>query len=367
MKILHIISSSGFYGAEQVLLNLVSLLKEDGHKPYLICLKNRTKPDPQIHVQAQKQGISSKVVNCRHKLDLGAIKEIKQFVKQENIKIIHSHGYKSDFYGLIAAKLVRIPIVATLHLWTQETARDRFYEWLDKRLIKRMNHLIPVSPLINNQLKALKIADNKVTLIPNGIDVDKFNSARVNTNLRHRFGLNDDLVIGTVGRLAQQKGQTYLIKAFKELSGTKGLKLLIVGDGYLKESLHKEVKELGIENDVVFTGAQKDIEAAYNSMNIFVLPSINEGLPLALLEAMSMGFAVIATKVGAIPYVMQDRAEGMLVSPGSIKELKEAIFTLIKDSALRKQMGEKAREKVKSAFSLETFYQKYIEVYNRLS
>jgi len=367
MKILHIISSSGFYGAEGVLLNLVSMLKKDGHQPHLVCLKNKNRPDPQIHLRAKQDGISSQVICCRRKLDFAAIKEIREFICRENIQLVHTHGYKSDFYGLIAAKLAKVPIIATLHLWTQESAKDKLYEWLDKFTIERMDHLVCVSPVIAEQLKSLGIAENKTSLIPNGIDTDKFNSKEVKADLRDGLNLDGNLVIGTVGRLVRQKGQAYLLEAFKELAKNKDFKLLIVGDGHLKMSLKKQVKKMGIEGEVIFAGAQKDVAAAYNTINIFVLPSIDEGLPLALLEAMSMGLAVIATKVGAVTDVINSQEEGLLVSPGNSEELKQAISVLIKDSKMRKQMGKKAREKVISSFSLQSCYQKYLEIYKKFS
>lgn len=366
MRVLQLISSSGFFGAENVLLNLGRLLKEHGNNPYLICLKNASKHGPEVHLQAQKQGLPSRVISCRHRLDIKVIKRIKDFIKQERIEVIHSHGYKSNFYGLIASKLSGVPIVATLHGWIGETKKSRFYEKLDKWIIRRMNHLVAVSPMICEELADLKLNGTPSTFVANGVDTEKFNPNKVIGDVRKEFGLGDSLVIGAVGRLSQEKGHSYLINAFKNIySQLPSAKLLIVGDGPLRDSLQPTVHSPQLKDKVIFAGKRDNLPAIYKSMDIFVLPSLKEGLPLVLLEAMSMRLPVIATKVGGIPYVM-NKDEGILVSPGNIEELKSSILLLLKDSSLRRRMGEKAREKILSCFSLRSFYQKYIDIYKNV-
>ena len=366
MKVLHIISSSGFYGAENVLINITRALKDNKHSPYLICIKGARKPDPEIHSQAKKNKVPSMIISCSSKLDISAVMKIRGFIKKEGIQILHAHGYKSNIYGLIASKLARVPIIVTNHLWTGETRAVRFYEWLDRLIINNMNHIVSVSPLIMEELKALHIKDERKSLILNGIDTEYFNPSGVRKGMRDDLKVNGDLVIGTVGRLCRQKGQAYLIKAFKELCELDGhIKLIIAGDGDLKEQLVDEVKELKLEDKVIFVGTQKDMVSLYNSLDIFVLPSLTEGLPMVMLEAMSMKLPVVATRVGGIPDVIQ-KNEAILVSPQEVGELKDAVLRLMHNPLLRKEMGEMARARVVSDFSLDAFGKKYIGIYEKV-
>lgn len=205
MNILHIISSSGIYGAERVLLNLVTALKAREHSPYVICLKNDSKPEPLLHTELKNKGVASQVLSCRHKFDISIINSLKRFMKEQGIELIHSHGYKANLYGAIVSKLTRTPIVATIHGWTQENHRVRFYERVDKFVIRGMDHLIPVSPLLSEELRKIGCSEKKITFIPNAIDTDKFNPSAVDGNVRNIFGLQGAFVIGTVGRLSSEE------------------------------------------------------------------------------------------------------------------------------------------------------------------
>lgn len=365
MHILHLISSRGFYGAENVVLNLGKALKIDHHIPYVACLNGLGKSAPEIYSRAQKEGMRSEIITCRHKFDFKALSTLNRLIKEERIDIIHSHGYKSNLYGLIASKLSGVPIMATLHGWTGEDKKIRLYEKLDKWIIKKIDHLVSVSPSMSKELEKIGISNGEVTFIPNAIDTDRFNSLNAKDNVCQELGIPENsVVIGTVGRLNYEKGHIYLIRAIKDICyQMPKVKLLIVGDGHLKENLKKEAQDLGIGKNVLFTGARKDIVSVYKSMDIVVLPSLTEGSPLVLLEAMSMGLPVIATRVGGIPSVVE-KGVGILVSPASDEELKKAILFLLKDSSLRNTMGERARQKIVSQYSIDTFYKKYTDLYS---
>ncbi len=364
MKLLHIISSAGIFGAENVLLNLNRVFQDNQITSYLICLKNFYRPDPEIHFEAKKQGFKSKVFICKNKFDIQTLFKIKHFIKKEEIQIIHSHGYKSNLYGLVASRLSRVPIIATLHGWTSDTSKVRLYERLDRWIIKKMDHLVCVSLSIKKKLEGLGLDNGRITFIPNVIDADKFDPDKAKDGLRQEFNLQDNPVMGIVGRLNYEKGHIYLLRAMKDIcSRIPTAKLLIVGDGVLKEELKKEAEYLGISGNVIFTGIRKDMASVYKSLDIFILPSLTEGLPLALLEAMSMKLPVIATGVGGVPEVLSEN-EGILIPPKDAGILKRSILSLLADRALRKELGENARKKILSGFSLSSLFQKYMQIYS---
>jgi len=366
MRVLHLISSSGYFGAENVALNLMNSLKDDRNSPHLLCLKNSGKPDPSVHLEAERQGISTDVISCNKRFDMGAIGKIRDFINENNIDVVHSHGYKSNLYGVIASRMAHVPIMTTLHGWMAEDYKARFYEMLDKLVIKGMNHVVSVSPTINEEVEGAGVNVSKVSYIPNGIDTDKFDPSNDGPDMRAIFGMEDALIIGTVGRLGPEKGHLYLLSAFQEISSmVPEARLLMVGGGYLEEILEEKARDLGIREKVEFVGNQHDMVSMYKTMDIFVLPSLIEGMPMVLLEAMSMELPVIASEVGGVPHVVA-KGEGILVPPRDINELRYAMFRLLKDRDLRKKIGKEARKKILRNYSLQSFYKRYTDTYKKI-
>ncbi|MBF0217289.1 MAG: DUF3473 domain-containing protein [Candidatus Omnitrophica bacterium] len=365
MRILFIISSKGFYGAENVVSNLAGVMKKNGGEPYLICLKSASRNDPEIHAKALSQGIESRVIVCKRKLDIKAILEIRSFIKKKKIDLLHTHNYKSDVHGFIAARLAGVPVMATLHGWTSENGKVRVYEMIDRFFQRRMDALVAVSPEIFSGARGLGISPDKITLIHNAVDTVLFDPVRGNRSLREKIGLLDCFVAGTAGRLAREKGQIYLLKAFKEVCRSVGnVRLLIAGDGDQRESLMALTSLLGIKDKVIFSGEQRDMPSVYKCMDVFILPSLTEGVPMALLEAMSMGLPVIASRVGGIPDII-DRGGGLLVEPGDVKGLTGAILTVMKRRVMRSRMAAKGRERVINEYSLDNFYARYRGAYDK--
>ena len=367
MRIVHIISSLGVFGAESVLLNIISALENNKDEPYLICLKNKNKLEPKIYTRAKEAGVPVKIISCINRFDVGAISLIVKFIKKRQIEVIHTHNYKSNMYGVIAAKFAKVPVVCTLHGWVAENSKVRFYEFIDRLIIRRMDHIVTVSPAIRKDIEISGINPKKITYIPNAVDVNRFSCSHKSSDLRQKLGLKNSLVVGAIGRLVPEKGHKYLLKAFKGISSAvPAAKLLMVGDGYLKDDLMAQAQNLGISDKVVFVGIQDDIVSVYEAIDVLVLSSLTEGLPLVILEAMSMKVPVVASAVGSIPYIINN-GEGILVEPKNIEELERAMFVALHDKALGRRMGEKAREKVTTNFSLEIFSQNYINLYKRIA
>lgn len=365
MRVLHLISSSGFYGAENVLLNLAKSLKEDGCEPCVVCIKGASRPDPEIYLRAEREGIKSKIVYGRRRLDFKIIRQIQNIVKEEGVDLIHSHGYKSNFYGLTAARRSGVPIISTIHLWTGETMKLRFYEYLDRRwMVRKMDHVVLVSPTFRDDVKKSNLASARISYIPNGIDTETFNPSNIHSDLRGELGLNNSLVIGNVARLNQEKGHHHLIEAFeKAQSEIPNARLLIIGDGPLEDDLRAEVNSRALTGKVIFTGKRKDMPSLYKAMDIFAMSSLKEGMPMALLEAMSMELPVITTDVGAVPYIISNNENGIMIKAENPGILAEKIVSLLKDASMRKRLGWEARRTVLSNFSSASLYRRYFEIY----
>jgi glycosyltransferase involved in cell wall biosynthesis len=228
---------------------------------------------------------------------------------------------------------------------------------------------IPVSKALEKYMvRYCRINPAKVTAVYAGIDLDKFNIRREKEEidkLGEGFGLKkNDLVIGTVGRLEPRKGYRYLLESAVQVSKTyPQVKFLLVGDGELRDELEDLAKKLEITSKIIFAGLAQDVSSILSLLDIFVLPSLDEGLGIVILEAMAAGLPVIATDVGGIPEIVRDGETGLLVEPGNPSVLTSAITRLLGDKEYALTLGE-AGKKYAGQFSSKVMVEKIEEIYD---
>jgi glycosyltransferase involved in cell wall biosynthesis len=363
-----------------------------------VAIKNSHNPHLEVIEEAEKKNIPSLFVECRRRFDITAIKKLIAVIKQYKINIIHTHNYKANFLGCIAAKMAKVPIVATNHLWTHSNLKLRFYEFIDSFILRYfINQVVAVSDSIKEDMLKRGIPSSKIKVIFNGIDVSNNGPSRkVATLPRDRQSMFHNqqptenrlqeekhnslntirsplsanrysIIIGVVGRLSIEKGHRYLLEAFaKIVKKNHDVKLLIVGKGLQRERLADSVQRLGLEEKVMFAGYQKDIDKVYREIDILVQPSLREGLPLTILEAMSYGLPIIATNVGGVAGLIKNKKTGILINSGSSDEIYNALMVLIKDVDLRKKLGENGRKFVRENYSLEKMIGEYRGVYEEV-
>lgn len=366
MKILQLISSAGFFGAESVVLELSKELNSQNIENIIGVFENFQNPHAEIAQYAKENNLKATVFECNGKVDLKTLYDIKRFIKKNEIDIIHTHGYKSNIYGILIAKILKKPIISTCHNWISDDLKTKTYYRIDKFMLPKFNEIIAVSDEIENELLRNKVQKNKITLIFNGINISKFSNN--NRDVKSEFNIsNGTKIIGTIARFTPEKGLFNFLQAAKEISNSfPDVIFMFVGDGPLREDLAKKTVELGIREKVIFTGIRNDMPEVYNTIDIFVLPSLKEGLPMVLLEAMAAKKPVIATKVGAIPKVIEDKKEGILTSPDSVEELKDAITYLLKNKEFSEKLSKNAYDKVSREFSSKIMCERYLEIYKEV-
>jgi len=367
MKILHLISSSGLLGAEHVLLELAEHSKRAGLKVAIGVFENHKNSNSELAKVASTLGLEVQIFPCRWRFDPKTILLIRAFIYREQISILHSHGYKGNFYALMATR-GKIPWVVTNHNWTRTTFNLKVYALLDLLLIRFAKKVVTVSDEIAIKLHQWGVSSQKIIVIDNGIDLQRFSNQKRNNLLKEYFGIKEESkVIGTIARLTKEKGHIYLIEAAKNIvSGFPGTKFLFVGDGSERERLEKRVMQLGLKDKVIFTGQRNDVIDILSFLDIFVLPSITEGLPIALLEALASRLPVVATSVGAVPKVIIDRETGLLIEPGSPESLRGAISELLSNQERARQFGNQAYRKVEKEFSAKSMAEHYFDFYSKI-
>jgi glycosyltransferase involved in cell wall biosynthesis len=230
-------------------------------------------------------------------------------------------------------------------------------------VLKRFSAIAAVSDAVKECLLQTGIPAEKIRIIPNGIDVQAFERAEALPELRS----SEEKVIGVVARLDLKKGFAYLLAAVRELKNfSHRFKVVIVGEGPDRKAIEQMIERYGLQETVLLAGQQSNMPGAYAAIDIFVLPSLNEGLPMTVLEAMAASRLVIATRVGAIPSVIEDGKTGLLVDPGDTAGLRDAIARLLSDADLCRRMAVQAHEWVTRHFTADAMARQYRPLYEEV-
>ena len=368
MNVLHLRSSGGMFGAEGVILNLSRELNSMGHKSHIVCLRSSKNPHTELVDAAHDIGLNAEAVDCNGRIDFKAIKELKAIIEDKGIDIVHCHDYKANLHCVFATpnKVVKI---TTNHLWTSETFMLRLYETFDGFLGNCFHRIVGVSDKITEQVKKFLIDKKRAITIYNGIDLERYApSVEKKVILRDKLGLSDDnLLLGAVGRLSVQKGYPYLLEALSLIKDEfPHVRLVFVGAGPEHDHLKEIVEKLALTDIVRFAGIQKDMPDVYRSIDALVMSSISEGLPLVLLEALAMKVPVVATKVGAIPKVVENRVTGLLCESEDVKGLAQQLRCVILDANLRESITASGRKLMEEKLSAQAMARQYEDIYKEV-
>jgi glycosyltransferase involved in cell wall biosynthesis len=363
MKILHLVSSGGYYGKESVIVNLCSALGKLGCVAEVGAFLNTHAPNDEVVTRAHRQHLPARMFTCRGRVDPRMVRTIRDHILSQQIDLVHTHDTKADLYGYLAARWAGCPLFATCHLWFSSSVRHRIYSTLDRFVLRYFDGIIGVSSHIGGTLRNSGVPQDKVAVIANGIDFSPFLSLKDASSCRE-FG--SDLTIGIVGRLASQKGHPFFFAAARGiLDKFPRAKLVVVGEGPDRRQLEGLAQKLGIAGRVYFAGYRDDMPTVYAGLDLIVMPSLDEGLPMTLLEAMAARCAVVASAVGAVPEVIDHGQTGLLVEPGNANELEQAMLLLSNDAGLRNRIAQNARQSV-SRFSSERMARNYLDFYRRM-
>lgn len=303
----------------------------------------------------------------------GLVRRIRTYVKRHQIAVVHSHSVRARVVA--AAALLGLndtKHVDTMHHLYHPTDRrwGRLFTFVDRTSLYFPDHLITVSYKMYREVMAMPLVDAKrLTAIQNAIECDLFYKPDLREACREEFGFNLDVpVLGYTGQIRKLKGIDRLLQSFAQvLDRYPDARLMIVGDGEQRRDLEKMAQGLGIADAVTWTGFRQDIPRLLSAMDIFVLPSSNEGLSLSILEAMAAGKAVVVTDVGGAQEIVADQESGLVIPPDSVSALYEAMDSLLADPAERVRMGREARQTTCKRFSVAEMVSAYQEVYENLA
>ncbi len=353
-RVIHIITSLNFGGAERMLLDLTRGLKEEGYDVSVATVVG----GGLMVGDFSEAGVEVKIFRKRGKIGLGVIWQICRYLRRERPAIVHTHLFGGDTWGRIAAILARVPvIISTEHNTnTDEGGMKRFVKKFLSFFTKK---IVAVSGAVKDYSVSVDhIKIKKIEVIQNGIDVSQF------ANIPEKK-FNSPPVIGVIGRLEPQKGHEYLFEALN-LIKTIPWVLWVVGDGSLKNDLERLAKDLSLRERIIFLGARRNIPEILSQTDIFVLPSLWEGLGLALLEAAAAGKPVVASRVGGVLEIIEDGKNGILVEAKNVKSLAEGLEHVLLGENEAHEMGRAAREAVVEKFSAGKMVELYKKLYKNI-
>jgi glycosyltransferase involved in cell wall biosynthesis len=282
MKILHMISSGGMYGAEAVILNISRTLNEGPHRSLLGVFLNSSNPNLQLHESAVRQGIESHLIPCNGQIDLSAIVGIRGLVSRTGADVVHAHGYKADIYVYWALRVLGIPFVSTCHNWLDNDRMTYFYGVMDRFILRRYPRIVAVSEDVRQRLLKAGVRAGKISLIRNGIDLRLFDHAVA--VVKDELGWTAYPLVGLVGRLSIEKGiDIFLLAAARVLGQLPDAKFVVAGDGPDRAELDALIDKLGIRGSVQMLGRRDEMPSLYASLDVMVSASRQEGLPIAIL------------------------------------------------------------------------------------
>jgi glycosyltransferase involved in cell wall biosynthesis len=368
MKILHLISSGGVYGAEAVILNLLRTTQEGENRSVLGVFLNSSHPNTELHDSAIAAGIESHTIACSGRLDWSVLERIRGLARKVNADVVHAHGYKADVYVYLALRKEGTPLISTCHTWHDTTLSDRIYGVIDRCVLRNFGGVVAVSEDVKGRFLMSGGAQEKVRCIRNGIDLRPFDRNRLkhrNSDKRHCEGR--PLFVGVACRLAREKGvDLFLQMAERVLAELPTTRFVIAGDGPERPMLEAMVETMGIGASVDLIGRCNDMPGFLASLDLLVSSSRSEGLPIVLLEAMASRLPIVATAVGAVPSVVRDGLTGVLVPPNDVDSLTEGVVRTLRNEALRRQFGEAGRILIAEEFSAERMTAEYLQLYQQV-
>jgi len=359
-KILHLITGLEIGGAEMMLLKTLPRMQEDFDNR-VCCIRGHGP----IGKKLEKAGVPVYYLNLKNIFDLGIILRFKKIIKEFQPKILVTYLIHADLFGRIFGRIFGIKKIIC-------SVRVKLVQWkyfplliidgLTSFLVN--NYHFNSQAVANLYLKYFFLAKEKITVIPNGLEIEKYQIQINKTEKREELGIPTKMpIIGCIGRLEKQKGQKYLLEAFALfLKKDARAFLIFVGDGSDRKQLQILSKELGIENSIKFLGNRNDVPEILQIIDVFVLPSLYEGMSNALMEAMATGLPIIATDIPENRELLSSKDSGILIPARDSSALADKISFIIRNKVYAEKAGMTAKKEARNHFSLDTTVHNFISL-----
>ncbi len=332
LTVAQLVCPTGMYGAERWILTLARHLDRRKVSGVVVTL-GATQGAREVHRRFRDAGVEAAHLDGGRTLSLAGVRQLRGFLKRRGVHVLHSHGFKADALGWLAARALPVTLVSTPHGWSADEGwRIAFYERIGRAFARRFHRVYPLSAPLEADLLARGFRREQVRMIRNAVD-DAPLEAVYRERARHHGAPRG--VILFVGRLMEAKGVLDLVDAFAGAVIPPDTELWLAGEGPARDAVTRRAEVLGIAGRVRILGYVADIRPALTAADVIVLPSYSEGIPRTLMEAGAAGVPVVASDIPGVREIIAHGRNGLLVPPGQPERLARALERIYADGALR--------------------------------
>lgn len=364
MNVLQFICPIGLHGAEMWILALAKNLDRNKINCQLAVTRESEDQNIEVWHRFKRLGLDAHQISLHSRFDPLAVTALCKLIRREKIDVIHTHGYKSDILGLIAARITGIKAVSTPHGF--ENVKDlklQLFIRLGNWALRYFDRVAPLSEELEADMHKIRVHPDKIQMIQNGVDLQEVESERGNPT-PSLYPDPDEKRIGYVGQLIYRKNLGDMIKAFDLLYQThQNIRLILIGDGPMKTELEEMAKSLNSGGRIEFLGYREDRLRLIKELSLFCMTSSLEGIPRCMMEAMGMGIPVAAYNIPGVDKLILHKKTGLMADFGQIEELKTCWEQILFDEAYGEQIAIAGRNHVIEHFSAERMAKEYTDLY----
>lgn len=368
MRLVHLTASTFFGGPERQMLGLARALPDTVRTTFM-CFPEGGRHAAFLN-QVRSHGYPAFALTTDFPRIVTAVRELTSLLHVTACNVLLCHGYKANILGRMAARWAGIPALAVSRGWTGECRRVRFYEWLDRRHLRLMDHVVCVSAGQAAKVRQwCGVPPSRLSVIRNSARLAAFENQSSNaaSRLRAFFPTEIKQVVLAAGRLSPEKGFDVLVRASAAICrDNPQAGIVLFGEGPMRPELERQVKTAGLSHRVLLPGFRTDLDSLIAAADVVVLPSYTEGLPNVALEASAAGVPVVATSVGGTPEAVIDGETGFLVEPGQPEAIANRVCELLRDAGLRERLGKAGAERMRAHFTFEAQAAEYMSLLERI-
>jgi glycosyltransferase involved in cell wall biosynthesis len=367
LTVLHLTSSTFFGGPERQMLGLAQSLA-GSVRTLFVSFEEGGRCEPFLEV-AQRWGFRAESLTNDTPHLVSAVKELVVYLKENQVEVLCAHGYKAGLLGRLAARRVKVPIIAVSRGWTYASPKVRLYEYLDRMNLRWMDRVVCVSRGQAEKVRCCGVPSRLIVTIPNAICAERFATPDLASRLEleRLFPQPVRLIVGAAGRLSPEKGFEHLVEAAATVLGKiPDVGFILFGEGTLHDAITAQIASFGLSDRFVLAGFRRDFDSLLPHLDLIVQSSVTEGMPNVLLEASAAGIPVVATAVGGTPEVVVDGRNGYLVPARGRSALARSILDVLGDRELRQRMGAAGRNRMREEFTFGAQGKSYLRLFSEL-
>lgn len=335
-------------GPGRTILDCADSLRGRGYDLIIGTFSGGTQKTNAYAEEAARRGLPVRMLREQQSLDYRVVGQLIALIDELGADVIHTHDFRSNIFGLLAARIRRKPVVTTVHGWIANDLKGKAYVAADKAMLRFFDRIITVSERTRGLVEKAWIPGSRISVVPNALTLDRYIPDRGDDAFRREIGAGPEtMLIANIGRFSPEKGQIEFLQAARTLL-ERGVnaRFILIGIGPDQDTLQQYAVANRISPAVVFAGFRHDMTRIYNSLDLVVQSSYTEGMPNVVLEALLMEVPVIATDVGGTAEVLRHDETGILIRPGAVDELVERVGAFCREPEKLRVMARRGRQDI---------------------